>query len=152
MSAASPVSVQPYPWCTLFVTFFAFNTHNTMWGQYDSLRIIVMRCTKTISITFLRFYDFVRLWIVISFQIIFSNSTNEWHPFNQICVGVWSDPGKSIAMQPLKKKFLQLQNKLASLTIKTWVKTHFLSQILRKLWGTEYFAHLAQMDHFIFCL
>ena len=31
-----------------------------------------MCCTKTISITVLRFYDFVRLLIVISFQITFS--------------------------------------------------------------------------------
>ena len=31
-------------------------------------------------------------------------------------------------------------------------KADFLSHILRKLWGTEYLAHLAQTGHFIFCL
>ena len=49
---------------------------------------------KTISIIFLRFYDLVRLSIVISFQIMFSNSTREWHPYNQICGEVQTDPGK----------------------------------------------------------
>ena len=35
---------------------------------------------------------------------------------------------------------------LASLTLKTYVKTQidFLLQTLRKLWGIEYLAHLAQ--------
>ena len=31
-------------------------------------------------------------------------------------------------------------------------KTDFLSQILRKLWGLEYLAHLAQMAILFFCL
>ena len=32
-------------------------------------------------------------------------------------------------------------------------KSDCLSQILKKLWGTEYLAHLAHLDgHFIFCL
>ena len=31
-------------------------------------------------------------------------------------------------------------------------KINFLSQILRKLWGIEYLAHVASMDFFIFCV
>ena len=51
----------------------------------------------------------------------------------------------------LKKKFLQLQNKcrtsfLDSENMGKDTKVDFLSQILRKLWGTEYSAHLAQAD------
>ena len=53
------------------------NPHGTMWGPIGPRRIISMRCAKTISFTFLRFFDFVRLSIVISFQIMFSNSTFE---------------------------------------------------------------------------
>ena len=32
------------------------------------------------------------------------------------------------------------------------IKIDFLSQILRKLWGIEYLAHLAQTDIFGFCI
>ena len=89
-------SLMPRYWCQVWGHVFfsccnwSVNPHNTVWGQYD--RVISMRWTKTISITVLRFYDFVRLYIVISFQIIFSNSTHEWHLCNQICVVVRSDP------------------------------------------------------------
>ena len=31
-------------------------------------------------------------------------------------------------------------------------KIDFLSQILRKLWGIEYLAHLAQKGHYSFCV
>ena len=31
-------------------------------------------------------------------------------------------------------------------------KIDFLSQILRKLWGIKYLAHLAQTDIFFFCV
>ena len=68
------------------------NPHSTAWGPIGPQRIISIRCAKSISITFLRFYDFVRLSIVISFQIMFSNSTLEGHPYNQICVRVQMDP------------------------------------------------------------
>ena len=102
---------------------------------------------KTISITVLRFYDFVRLSIVISFHIMFSDSTHKWHPYNQICAGVWSEPVTLIAMEPLKKKFLQLQNKCKNCLPCPWnhdTKIDFLSQILRRFWGTEYLANVAQ--------
>ena len=60
------------------------------------------------------------------------------------------DPGKLIAMQSLKNKcffnykinvrtgFLDPEN------MSKGTKIDFLSQILRKLWGIEYLAHLAQ--------
>ena len=62
-----------------------------------------MDCTKPIIITVLRVRDFVRLFIVISFQLIFYNSMHEGHTYNPVCVKVRSDPSKLIAMQPLKK-------------------------------------------------
>ena len=111
-----------------------------------------MHSTKTISITVLRFYDFVRLSIVISFQTMFSNSTHERHPYNQICVGVRLDPGNLIALQKLKKKKKKIFN--CKINVRTGfldpenmgkdTKIDFLSQILRKLLGIEYLAHLAQ--------
>ena len=68
-------------------------------------------------------------------------------------MGVQSDPSKIIAMQPLIKKFKCFFN--YKLNVKTGfldpenmgkdTKSDFLSQILRKLWGIEYRAHLAQM-------
>ena len=39
------------------------NNHSTVWGPIEPRRTISMHCAKTISITFLRFYDFVRLCI-----------------------------------------------------------------------------------------
>ena len=61
-------------------------------------------------------------------------------------------PRQIIAMQPLIKKFKCFFN--YKLYVKTGflnpdnmgkdTKSDFLSQILRKLWGTEYLAHLAQ--------
>ena len=61
-------------------------------------------------------------------------------------------PRQIIAMQPLIKKFKCFFN--YKLNVKTGfldpentgkdTKSDFLSQILRKLWGIEYFAHLAQ--------
>ena len=126
-------------------------------GSIWPRRIISMCWTKTISITVLRFYDFVRLSIVISFQIMFSNSMHKWHLYNQICVGVRSDPGKLIAMQPRKKKgfinwkinvrtgFLDLEN------MGKGTKIDFLSQILiRKLWSIEFLVQLPQIAFLIF--
>ena len=54
-----------------------FNPHSTVWGPIGPWRIISMRCAKAISITFLRFYDFGRLSIVIPFQTMLSNSMLE---------------------------------------------------------------------------
>ena len=61
-------------------------------------------------------------------------------------------PRQIIAMQPLIKKFKCFFN--YKLNVKTCfldpenmgkdTKSDFLSQILRKLWGIEYLAHLAQ--------
>ena len=61
-------------------------------------------------------------------------------------------PQQIIAMQPLIKKFNFFYN--YKLNVETDfldlenmgkdTKSDFLSQILRKLWGTEYLAHLAQ--------
>ena len=76
-----------------------------VWIQEKITRINCGYQTDVHSITVLRFYDFVRLSIVISFQIMFSDSTHEWHLYDEICVGL-------IAMQPLTKEMvLQLQNK-----------------------------------------
>ena len=86
--------------------------------------------TKTISITVLRFYDFVRLSIVISFQIMFSYSIH-----NQICVGV------QICF--LNCKIYVRTGFLDSENMGKGTKTDFLSQILRTLWGIEYLVHLA---------
>ena len=63
-------------------------------------------------------------------------------------------PQQIIAMQPLNKKKCFFNYKLnvrtgfldpANMGKDTCTKTDFLSQILRKLWGIEYLAHLAQM-------
>ena len=61
-------------------------------------------------------------------------------------------PQQIIAMQPLNKKFKSFFN--CKLNVRTSfldsenmgkdTKTDFLPQILRKLWGLEYLAHLAQ--------
>ena len=58
-------------------------------------------------------------------------------------------PGKLIVMQPLKKSFFNCK-----LNVRTGfldpqnmgkeTKIDFLSQILKKLWGIEYLAYLAQ--------
>ena len=125
-----------------------------MWGQFYPGGSFPCTAQKTISITVRRFYDFVRLSIAISFQIMFSSSTHEWHPYYQICVG----PRQIITMQPINKKFKCFFNN--KLNVRTGfldpenmgkdTKTDFLSQILRKLWGIEYLAHLAQMPfHFL---
>ena len=118
-------------------------------GSIWPRRIIFMCCAKTISITVLRFYDFVRLSIVMSFQIMISNSVHKWHPYNQICVGVQSDPGKLIAMQPLRKCFFTCNihvrpGFLDPDNMGKDTKINFLSHILRKLWGIEYLTYLAQ--------
>ena len=111
-------------------------------GSIWSQRIISMCCTKIISITFLRFYDFVRLSIVISFQKMFSNSTHKWHPYNQMYVGVRSDPPKLLQCSHLKKPKSFLNCKI---NVRTGfldpgnkgkdTKIDFLSQISRKFYG-----------------
>ena len=92
---------------------FGINPYNTVWGQFDPGRSFLW-VAQIPSAS--QFWDFmtVRLSIVISFQMIFSNSMHKWHPYNQIYVYMGKD-----------------------------TKIEFLSQILRKLWGIEYLAHLA---------
>ena len=100
-----------------------------MWDHFDPGQSFPCSPQKTISITVLRLYDFVRLSIVISFQIMFSSSTHEWHPYNQIYVWVRSDPSNLIALQPLKNKFLncKINARTGFLYLKTWVKTQRLT-------------------------
>ena len=93
---------------------------------------------------------------MISFEIMFANSTHELHSHNQICVGVRSDPGKLIALQ-LQKSFFncKINVRTGFLDPKNMGKgitIDFLSQILRKLWGIEYLAHLAQNVISFFCI
>ena len=60
-----------------------------------------MRCTKTISITVLRCYDFDRLSIVISYQIMLSNVIPRMNDIRMINFKYVTGPSKLIAMQPL---------------------------------------------------
>ena len=78
---------------------------------------------------------------------MFSNSMYECHAYNQICVGVQSDPGNLIALKPLTKKKKIFNCKINVSTgfldpgnMGKDAKIDFLSQILRKLSGIEYLA------------
>ena len=92
-----------------------------------------MRCTKTINITVLRFYDFVRLSIVISFPI---------RPRQMNCNAVTEKKLKCFFSCKINVRtgFLHSENMGKD------TKNDFLSQKLKKLWGTgiKYLAHLAQ--------
>ena len=53
---------------------FSINPYSTVWGPIGPRMVIFMRCAKTIGISILIFFYFVRLSIVFTFQIMLLDS------------------------------------------------------------------------------